>query len=499
MFDVSFEDLETENDQYLAAFDAALSQEKTTDKTKNKHYSNAHLFVVDFLTHKIGAAVPEGTEWLDEFFLEFFTIKCMWSTEATMKEMITSIRKFYKAMHQTEKIDKSTLDAILKILKEEKANWIQTVNEFNHSDVFFYIDPSDLDDDSNFGYDEDEMDALVMENYYDSLHTVFKCLKEIIILKPWEWLENDRLLSVSQPSFYMHYFISSMGNQGNDRGLVIREGYDGLTGHFDAYTKDVMTSHDFQTKLNGYSIHFTEKKFLNPTDLALLEDAKVNFSPNRLMPKIMRHKLGRLPDQIDPADMDALEDTLEMFLTLIKRKDLLAQKLKNLPFDKIYGYFGMNLLDERPVETVMKDTFSFPYPLISFNENDAKEIKKTCKSTDTVIEVEEFYHNALVLDEDEEEVIPLVFTIIDHKSGYVSFGIELLEDGDKYFQMNAMFLDWLRKDKQLPKVMRFTSRKMLTAFHSIAEMLNIDIVYCANNPMSDDFRVDFLEHARTQG
>jgi hypothetical protein len=76
MLDVDFEALEEENGQYLEIFEAALSQEKTSDKTKYKHYNNADLFVVDFSTHRNGVTVPEGGEWLDEFFLEFFTRKC---------------------------------------------------------------------------------------------------------------------------------------------------------------------------------------------------------------------------------------------------------------------------------------------------------------------------------------------------------------------------------------------------------------------------------------
>jgi hypothetical protein len=416
-----------------------------------------------------------------------------------MKEMITSIRKFYKAMHQAEKIDKPTLDHVLKILKEEKVNWIQAVNAFNQPGPFNYDHPFEFDDDFDFVDDfNDAIDAAVMENYYDSLHETFECLKEIIALKPWEWLDNARLLSVSQPAFDMHYFISSMGHEGGDRGLVIREGYDGLVGHFNTYTKAVMTPHDFQTTLNGYTIHFTEKKFLNQADLDLIKESKVVFNNKGLLPKITRYDLSYVPDSLDPADMDDLAESLEMYVKLIKGKDFLTKKLETLPFDKIYGYFCMEAINEKPVDELMENTFAFHYAIASLSKAEANKIKKICKPTEIVLELEEFYHNVIVADEYGNERIPLVFTIIDHESGNVFQEVELLENDDKYYHMTATFLDWLEEEKKMPKTLRFTSRKMLAAFYELADVLDIELTVSESNPKSDDFRINFLNHTGSQ-
>jgi hypothetical protein len=489
MDNIDYEQLQEENARFLECFKKVSFEEKIKEKTKNKHYMNVEFFVNNFLTNIVGKKVEESENYLDEYF-EFFIRKCAWSTGNSLNVMITSLRKFYKIVYEEGMIEKYTYDKALMIFKENKNIWLRDVYEFNGEIEPIKNDSPNIDFSRIF---DKKIDWAVQENYKDDLNSLMASLKEIIAQKPWEWMTNDQLLSVSEPEVYMNNFVSFMGHHGGDKGMIIHEDFDGFIGHIDTYTKEVFTGHDFRTRLNGYTIHFTEKKYLNERDLEYIKESNVNFKKNELMPKIMRYELGEIPKTIESMDVSDLSESLDMLLDLVKGKDFVKNKIKKLSPDMVYGYFGMDYIDTRNVDEIMEDIFSFYYELLSLSKKEVKEIKKTCKVVDLNLELDEFYLNSIVLNDDRREVVPLVFTVINKEDGFACFGIEILENEYKYYAMNHSFIDWIKDNKKIPKAIYVSSKKMYTAFSRLAEALGIKLIYNINNHMSDDFRIDFLE------
>ncbi|MDF1875671.1 hypothetical protein JHD48_07985 [Sulfurimonas sp. SAG-AH-194-I05] len=54
----------------------------------------------------------------------------MWSSPATVKENITSFKKFYKYLHELSLVSNEDLQSMNEAIKEEKENWLSFYDEF---------------------------------------------------------------------------------------------------------------------------------------------------------------------------------------------------------------------------------------------------------------------------------------------------------------------------------------------------------------------------------
>ena len=78
-----------------------------------------------------------GIDLVDDFLGYWFVKKAMWSDESSIKSNITSIKKFYTFMQSLNLISKDDLKFLNKGIKENKENWIGTVNRYNDPDEDF--------------------------------------------------------------------------------------------------------------------------------------------------------------------------------------------------------------------------------------------------------------------------------------------------------------------------------------------------------------------------
>jgi len=149
----SFEELKeetiTKNITILEQFEKYLQEQGLSDKTVNKHLSNLDFYANDYLINYCSEEFEDNKFFvptiidgvffscIDDFLGDFFIRKCMWSSENTIKENITSFRKFYTFLEKEGKIDKEDLDELKELIKEQKDEWIRKVNLYNDPDTDF--------------------------------------------------------------------------------------------------------------------------------------------------------------------------------------------------------------------------------------------------------------------------------------------------------------------------------------------------------------------------
>ena len=111
-----------------------------SEKTINKHTSNIDFFRNAYLAHQEKndseedielCQAEDGIEMVDDFLGYWFIKKAMWSSENSIKENITSIKKFYTFMQSLNLISKEDLKMLNDIIKENKKDWIDAVNRYN--------------------------------------------------------------------------------------------------------------------------------------------------------------------------------------------------------------------------------------------------------------------------------------------------------------------------------------------------------------------------------
>lgn len=153
-YDEACERMQEKNKEYLKIFDESLTKAGLSDKTINRHLSNIDFYLNTYLLTYDVHPMEDGCTLVDDFLGYFFIKKCMWSTPATIKENIASLKKFYKCMLDNKLIAQESYDALLAIIKECKDEWIETCEEYN-----------DVSDVSPFG----NIDSDLFGSIYDSV------------------------------------------------------------------------------------------------------------------------------------------------------------------------------------------------------------------------------------------------------------------------------------------------------------------------------------------
>lgn len=158
---ISYDKAEVEivklNNYYLSEFKKVLKRNKLSDRTINRTINSIDLFVNTYLCYRFANTIYKGYESYHDFFTYFLIYKCIGSNSvSTVKEHISSFKKFYKFMYENGYI--SELDYIdnENIIKNFKDEWIEITQNYNdyldnemYEDMSFddYLD--DLDEDNS--------------------------------------------------------------------------------------------------------------------------------------------------------------------------------------------------------------------------------------------------------------------------------------------------------------------------------------------------------------
>lgn len=124
------------NKDYLELFRKYLELQGLKNKTISNHVFNAGFFINEFLCYYQPLSVEAGIIEVNEFFSDWFIRKAMWSSEATLKATITSIKKFYKFMMELGIVSEDEYESLLETIRFEKENWLEQLEMYD-SGIFF--------------------------------------------------------------------------------------------------------------------------------------------------------------------------------------------------------------------------------------------------------------------------------------------------------------------------------------------------------------------------
>ncbi len=127
------------NETVIGKFAEHLQIKKLSKKTIEKHCSNIAFYGNDYVANYSDdeVTVDQASLSISGFLGSWFIRKCMWSSEAAIKEYITSFKKFYGWLHETEALSTEDHNDFLQMLKEEKNQWLETVRKYNDPDTDF--------------------------------------------------------------------------------------------------------------------------------------------------------------------------------------------------------------------------------------------------------------------------------------------------------------------------------------------------------------------------
>lgn len=129
--DAATKKITAQNEKILIDFSGYLKESGLTQKTTKKHVDNVDFYINTYLLYYEIQSPHQGYDALNDFFTDFFPRKAMWSSPNSVKENITSLKKFYKYLNELNLISDEELKEMSSVIKEEKENWMSLYeNEF---------------------------------------------------------------------------------------------------------------------------------------------------------------------------------------------------------------------------------------------------------------------------------------------------------------------------------------------------------------------------------
>lgn len=118
------EEIRAENKALLHGFGEWLSASGLKAKTVRKHIQNADFYINDYLLYDDCSHAKDGVSSLNGFFNWFFPRKAMWSSKASTKETMASLKKFYKYLAEQGIVEPVDYQFLLSMVKEEMPEWL---------------------------------------------------------------------------------------------------------------------------------------------------------------------------------------------------------------------------------------------------------------------------------------------------------------------------------------------------------------------------------------
>jgi len=102
-----------------------------TPKTINNHLSNIDFYVNCYLLYEDAIEAKDGINEVDSFFGYWFIKKAMWASESSIKKNATSLKKFYKFMHEKKLVDSEKLTELMVTIKDGMPEWLEGLSSYD--------------------------------------------------------------------------------------------------------------------------------------------------------------------------------------------------------------------------------------------------------------------------------------------------------------------------------------------------------------------------------
>ena len=126
------------NEDYLKMFEKSLEEKRLTAKTIRKHVSNIDFYLNDYLTYYDEIIkMEDGTQYTGSFLGDWFIRKAMWASKASIKEMASSLKKFYEYMSALGFIKISDYQEMCYEIKDNMDLYLENLEDYDNGTFDF--------------------------------------------------------------------------------------------------------------------------------------------------------------------------------------------------------------------------------------------------------------------------------------------------------------------------------------------------------------------------
>ncbi|MEA1975272.1 MAG: hypothetical protein U9N10_06895, partial [Bacillota bacterium] len=419
--------------------------------------------------------IKDAWNLVSDYFKEYYIKEFFGASEKGIKENITAIKKFYKYLLSIDLILKKDYNALLRIIKLNKDDWIYALKEYDHQpfedayqNLLEMMEDEEVDEEFQ---DEINNEQNMSKILYEEAN-VF--LKE----KPWEYLESADLFVLKFEDVDKIFTCSVMRELGDATGLIVYDDVDGLDGYFRILSNELDYDEEIKDFLIGMSMSFQNRKDIDEISYMRIMDSGVKFRGKKQWPEFIVYEPGFLPEPFFIENLEIFVRILKVvnkFVLYLKddkvEKGLLeAGKCYLLNVDKDGKYKSEKYEIEEIFNTFHKDVDI----RISYNEMDIRRIKKNCKKSASVWEMDSFYSAHYI--EEEIEYYPVFFIIVDRESGMI-VGQHVLRPLEEDVEIQQYLINLFINHKSYPRKVILKSEKTWFYIEGLFKSLEIEIEF----------------------
>ena len=126
------------NEDYLKMFEKSLEEKQLTAKTIRKHISNIDFYLNDYLTYYDEIIkMEDGTQHTRPFLGDWFIRKAMWASKSSIKEMASSLKKFYEYMSALGFVKISDYQEMCYEIKDNMDRYLENLEDYDNGTFDF--------------------------------------------------------------------------------------------------------------------------------------------------------------------------------------------------------------------------------------------------------------------------------------------------------------------------------------------------------------------------
>ena len=126
------------NEDYLKMFKKSLEEKQLTTKTIRKHISNIDFYLNYYLTYYDEIIkMEDGTQHTRSFLGDWFIRKAMWASKSSIKEMASSLKKFYEYMSALGFVKISDYQEMCYEIKDNMDRYLENLEDYDNGTFDF--------------------------------------------------------------------------------------------------------------------------------------------------------------------------------------------------------------------------------------------------------------------------------------------------------------------------------------------------------------------------
>lgn len=314
-------------------------------------------------------------------------------------------------------------------------------------------------------------------------------------LAPWKWLDDNQIFAIEHPEIDELVYCSVLGSFGEEFGLAIYIGNDGLR-----YLKLVLdgsiAQSDIMSTNHGILLSLCDRDEMTDVDEQFIKQGSSTFQGRKKWPIFRSFIPGYYPWFLT-------EDEVVSFAIILKRVIHICERAKDkLHLNKFHDTDKCfaQLIEEQNGDIILKDTYisvvtddgsTEPRELL-VNELDVQRLRSVRKRLNTTLEVGCFYAPAPVQEDPSVRPhLPTVFVAADRKTGSIIFH-DIFQSENREQACQTSFLKLLEQLQAIPREIWVTNDVYLI-LKPILDKLKINVLRIKRPPIITELKEEMYE------